>query len=331
MSSTLSKRRKFWLTIASVLALAGIFYLIFSRLLLYTSDAYVNANWTTITPAVAGFINTVPVQDNQQVKQGDLLLAIDPALYQQRYQEANALWQQAKSKGQALTQQVAASNEKVQAKTDRLKQTETEFHRYQALLKRRQVSQAAFDQVAEQFQVSQAELAQAQRDQDQLEYQYSAQANQVKAAQARLAQAQYYLSQTRLLAPASGYVTNLRVQAGEYVKAGQSLFSIVDTGKWWIIANYKESAIAHIHPGQAVKVWLDMYPGRLFNGRVVSIGKGVSRSNKPTQALPYIKPNLDWIRFERRFPVRIAVTADPDYPFYLGSNARTFINTNPNN
>ena len=104
------------------------------------------------------------------------------------------------------------------------------------------------------------------------------------------------------------------------------MFGIVETTEFWVEANYKECYVGKIEPGQKVWIQCDLYPYRIFDGQVVSIGTGVRRSDKPEQALPYISPTIDWIRLQYRFPVRIKfVDPPPDIQFRMGADVRTLI------
>ena len=98
------------------------------------------------------------------------------------------------------------------------------------------------------------------------------------------------------------------------------------TTEFWVEANYKECHCGKIKPGQKVWIQCDLYRSRIFEGRVVSIGTGVSRSDKPQGALPYISPTIDWIRLQYRFPVRIRfLDPPPDIQFRMGADVRTLI------
>ena len=152
------------------------------------------------------------------------------------------------------------------------------------------------------------------------------QATVIDASRARVAMAEYELSMCRICAPNPGYVNNMYIRPGDYAVVGEPMFGIVETTEFWVEANYKESHCGKIKPGQKVWMQCDLYPSRIFNGEVVSMGTGVSRSDQPQQALPYISPTIDWIRLQYRFPVRIKILdPPPDVQFRMGADVRTLI------
>ena len=152
------------------------------------------------------------------------------------------------------------------------------------------------------------------------------QATVIDASRARVALAEYDLSMCRLCAPNPGFVNNMYIRPGDYALVGEPMFGVVETTEFWVEANYKESHCGKIKPGQKVWIQCDLYPSRIFHGRVVSIGTGVNRSDKPEKALPYISPTIDWIRLQYRFPVRIKfLDPPPDVQFRMGADVRTLI------
>lgn len=127
-------------------------------------------------------------------------------------------------------------------------------------------------------------------------------------AQAALDQAELMLAHVTVTAPASGWVANLRLRPGQVVSVGQPLFSIVEDGDWWIDANFKETDLARITPGQSVAIAIDMYPGQSLTGKVDSLGAG---SGAVFSLLPAQNATGNWVKVTQRFPVRIALDPLP--------------------
>jgi len=146
------------------------------------------------------------------------------------------------------------------------------------------------------------------------------------AKAAKVDSARLDLERTRVVAPFDGYVTNLNISVGAYAHPGSSLFTFIDTRTWYVIANYRESKLKHIHIGSHVDVYLMGHPDRKFNGIVDGIGFGVfPEDGAVSDGLPNIDRTLNWVHLSSRFPVRIRVT-DPDpVLFRIGSTAVTIV------
>ena len=153
----------------------------------------------------------------------------------------------------------------------------------------------------------------------------SVQERAIESTKARLAQAEYNLSQTKILAPFSGWITNNYIMPGQYCKAGFSLCGLRGD-VCWIEMNYKECYVGRIHPGMKAFLQTDMYPLTIFTGKVESIITAVNRGNSVNLTLPYVEPTIDWVRLQYRFPVRIKLDKLPDgITLRMGANARCWI------
>jgi multidrug resistance efflux pump len=159
----------------------------------------------------------------------------------------------------------------------------------------------------------------------------------VRQAAAALDQARLDLRNTVVRAPSNGIVTNLRLAAGQYVAPGQPLLSFLESGPRWISADLRENQLGNVKPGQDVMIALDLKPGKLFRGRVSSIGWGISQGDEaPTGQLPSVAPDQGWVRDPQRFPVRILVLPDEDKKAGIdvgrsGAQANVIIFTDDNN
>jgi len=124
-------------------------------------------------------------------------------------------------------------------------------------------------------------------------------------------------------APVDGQITNLRLARGDYVSPTQPALAIVDANAWRVIANYKEYYIRHLPPGRQAWVWLDTNPWHLHRARVQGIAHAISREQEASTLVPYVSPTVDWIRLDRRIPVRLQLI-DPPPPqnLFMGADAR---------
>jgi multidrug resistance efflux pump len=150
----------------------------------------------------------------------------------------------------------------------------------------------------------------------------------VAAARAELADARLAVDWSTVYAPADGYVTDLQLRVGAYVHVGKPALTCIDAGQFWVVANYRENALEHIAAGQRVGLTFNTYPGRVFDGRVQSVGWGVSEGQGvPSGELPAVKNPQAWIRQAQRFQVRITPETPPDHPLRVGATATVTVYT----
>ena len=143
---------------------------------------------------------------------------------------------------------------------------------------------------------------------------------------ARVNEARLNLERCRVVAPFDAYVTNMNISEGQYAHPGTAMFTLIDTRKWYVIANYREGKVHHIHIGSPVDVYLMAHPDKKFRGVVESIGYGVfPEDGEVSSGLPNIERTLNWVHLSTRFPVRIRVqNPDPDL-FRIGATAVTVV------
>ena len=143
----------------------------------------------------------------------------------------------------------------------------------------------------------------------------------IAAAEAAVHAAELDLEFTRVRAPFTGRVVNLNISPGAFARTGVDVFTLVDTGNWYVMANFRETQLRHIPAGAPVDVYLQSHPGRHFRGTVVGLGWAVLPENGTSvNGLPRVERSLDWIRLAARFPVRIRID-DPDESFRIGASA----------
>ena len=143
----------------------------------------------------------------------------------------------------------------------------------------------------------------------------------VAAAEANVHAAELDLSYCHVYAPFTGLVVNKNISNGAFARTGQEVFTLVDTRTWYVVANFRETQLRHVHPGTPVSIYLQLQPGKQFQGRVVGLGWAVLPENGTSvNGLPRVERALDWIRLAARFPVRIKVE-NPDDSFRLGASA----------
>jgi multidrug efflux system membrane fusion protein len=148
----------------------------------------------------------------------------------------------------------------------------------------------------------------------------------IAAAEAAVHAAELDLGYCRIYAPFSGKVVDLNISPGAFARAGAEVFTLVDTGTWYVMANFREVDVRHIHAGAPVDIYLQSQPGRHFRGTVVGLGWAVlPDQGTSVTGLPKVERSLEWIRLATRFPVRIKVE-DPNDSFRVGASAVATVN-----
>jgi len=301
-----------------------------------TDDAFTDGNAVTIAPKAAGYVTELKVTDNQRVKQGDLLVVIDPRdNAAQRDQAkaqlglAEAQWHQAQaqldlSKVQYPAQRDEARANVLKAQAD-LANAEAAYRRQRGV-DPRATTQQNIDSANAQLRSAQAGLASAKAqlevaDQIQLqirqqETNVEARARQVDQAKAQLETAELNLSYTEVRAPFDGFVTKRNVQTGTLVQAGTALFSLVSADVW-VTANFKESQLERMKPGNKVSVSVDAWPDMELEGHVDSIQQG---SGAKFSAFPAENATGNFVKIVQRVPVKIVIDKglDANHPLPLG-------------
>lgn len=301
-----------------------------------TDDAYTDGNAISIAPKVSGYVTQLKIDDNVFVHKGDLMVEIDPRDYAAQVDQARAQLGLAQAQLLAAQAQLDIARVQYPAQYDEARaQIETanaNFARAQADYARqnavdpRATTQQNIDAATAQQRTMQANVmsAQAQLRTARLAPQQIRQAvaaveerrEQVDAAEAQLATAQLNLAWCDLRAPSDGWVTRRNVQLGSFLQAGTALFSIV-TPQVWITANFKESQLTRMRPGDKVKISVDAYPKLDLRGHVDSVQLG---SGSRFSAFPAENATGNFVKIVQRVPVKIVIDSGlPDNrPLPLG-------------
>lgn len=143
---------------------------------------------------------------------------------------------------------------------------------------------------------------------------------------AKVEQARLDLERCRVVAPFNAYVTNMNISEGAYAHVGSAMFTLIDARTWWVVANYREGKMRHIHVGSKVDVYLMGHPDRKFEGIVQSVGYGVfPEDGNVADGLPNIERTLNWVHLSTRFPVRILILNPDPALFRIGATALTIV------
>ena len=322
--------------VLTLLATGALYFWLTTRNIETTDDAYTDGRAITIAPQVSGVVISLDVNDNQLVKQGQPLVHIDPRQYQIDREQAEGALATAKAqyRGQQYGLEIAKKNfpaqleaakaQLEQAKATRAK-TQADFDRQKALPKAAtsqqdvDASEAALKQAEAQVALNEAQITQNSPVSERIGETDAAVGQlkgQVEQAQAKLDQADLNLSWAVVKAPQDGWITKRNVEKGNYVAPGQQIFSIV-APEVWITANFKESQLVDMRPGQHVAIRVDAYPQLRLEGHVDSIQLG---SGSKFTAFPPENATGNFIKIVQRVPVKIVIDKglDPNIPLPLG-------------
>lgn len=319
-----------------IMLIVGFWFWFTTRNIETTDDAFTEGDAVTIAPKASGYVVKLLVKDNQRVKKGDLLVEIDPSDNRAQREQANAqlglaVAQLHQAQAQLALSKVQYPAQRDQALADQAK-AEANLLNAQADYRRqrgvdpRATSQRNIDSASAQLRSAQAQLQSAKAQVEvasqvalqirQQETNVEARQQQVEQAKAQLSTADLNLSYTQVRAPYDGFVTKRNVQLGTLVQAGSSLFSLVSPDIW-VTANFKESQLQRMNPGDKVEISVDAWPDMKLEGHVDSIQMG---SGSRFSTFPSENATGNYVKIVQRVPVKIVIDKglDPNHPLPLG-------------
>ncbi|MCT2416651.1 HlyD family secretion protein [Pantoea sp. XY16] len=319
-----------------IMLIVGFWFWFSTRNIETTDDAFTEGDAVTIAPKASGYVVKLLVKDNQRVKKGDLLVEIDPSDNRAQREQANAqlglaVAQLHQAQAQLALSKVQYPAQRDQALADQAK-AEANLLNAQADYRRqrgvdpRATSQRNIDSASAQLRSAQAQLQSAKAQVEvasqvalqirQQETNVEARQQQVEQAKAQLSTADLNLSYTQVRAPYDGFITKRNVQLGTLVQAGSSLFSLVSP-EIWVTANFKESQLQRMNPGDKVEISVDAWPDMKLEGHVDSIQMG---SGSRFSTFPSENATGNYVKIVQRVPVKIVIDKglDPNHPLPLG-------------
>lgn len=343
------RRKKIAIVFFILLFAAGIgavlFYMQYQKTHITTDDAFVSGRVHIIASKIYGTVQAVHFDDNKAVKKGDVLVVIDPADQDVKVRESAAMLEAEKSKlvetrdkievaGKQLAEavhRVASAKSNLKLQMSNLKQAETDLKRAKQLIKKEVISQDRMDKTRTAYDVALARVETAREQLSQAEASLetqkaiirqarsslAAQTSMVGRSEASLKAEMLKQGYTKLYAPADGYITRKSVEIGNQIQPGQPLMAVVPLDDTWILANYKETQLARVRPGQKVRIKVDTYSGKEFEGVVDSImaGTGAAFSLFPPE-----NATGNYVKVVQRIPVKIVLKrgTDPDHVLRVG-------------
>jgi len=291
------------------------------RFLQSTDDAYVQSDVSLISPKVEGYIKKVKVADNQEVAEGAVLFVIDDRDFKAKLAQAEAAvaieeasvasYESRLKLQQAMIDQAAATVASAEADLSRAQQ---DYKRYSALMSTDFASRQRFEQAQADARKGEAAVAKSRAalaaEQNQLAVLHSQQREEqakLQQARANLQLAQNDLDNTVIRAPIAGVAGNRAGQVGQYVKAGTQLLSLVPLSRVYVTANFKETQLTHMRPGQLATVSVDAYPDLTIDGHIESFAPA---SGAQFSLLPPDNATGNFTKIVQRVPVRVALPAN---------------------
>ncbi len=285
----------------------------------FTDNAQVKQHLTPVNTRVQGFIKKIYFEEYQPVKKGDTLVVIEDTEYRLKLAQAEADYKNAIAGKSAMhttintTQNnIFVTDAVIEEQRVRLKNAETDYKRYQELMKEEAVTPQQFDRVRTEYAATKAKYEQLlrQKQSSMLVKQEQTQRleqneSEIKLAKAALELAKLNLSYTVICATTDGVTGRKDIHEGELVQAGQALVTLVDGTEKWVIANYKETQTTDMKRGQLVDMKVDAIPDIVYKGRIVSISDATGSFYS---LIPQDNSAGNFVKVEQRIPVRIEFT-----------------------
>ncbi|HVI47054.1 MAG TPA: HlyD family secretion protein [Chitinophaga sp.] len=285
-----------------------------------TDDAQIDGDLSAVVARVGGYVDTIAFEDNQRVEKGQLLVKLDEKEYRLKLEQALSSQKVAGSRiGAAMTAvtttQVSSDVDK--AETDAAKaslwQAQQDYNRYAALIKSGSVPQQQYDKAKATLDASTA-VYQAAVDKhraaiaeiDNSRSQLAVTNSELTQQQVAIDYASLLLSYTNIQAPVSGIVTKRRIQKGQLVQAGQTLFAVVDESNIYVTANFKETQMRNIHEGQEATISVDAFPDIPVKGEVYNYA---GTTGAKIALLPPDNATGNFVKVVQRIPVKIKINA----------------------
>jgi membrane fusion protein, multidrug efflux system len=313
-----------------LLAAAGGYYLS-QRGYESTDNAYVRANMTVVSADVSGRVERVLVHENTPVTRGQPLLELDAEPLRLAAAEARAKLQAAEEDVESLKAQYAEKTTELEVAKRDSGFAQREYARQQELAAKHLVAIVKLDDAERALETTTGHLSVLERDLATLAARLGGDPRKppeahpdVRAAQAALERAQLDVERSHVVAPRDGIVSRLP-QVGDHLDAGHPALAIVSDQDVWIEANFKETDLARLHPGQAVEVQVDTYGSRRWPGHITSIAQATGAE---FAILPAQNATGNWVKIVQRVPVRIALDRQAgDPPLRAGMSAYVRVDT----
>lgn len=338
---TKKKKNKKFIGIVALIVIIGLiiggYFYIHSLYHQTTNDAQVKSNMTPIIPHVSGYVENVYVNDHDFVKKGDTLFTIEPQDYEVQLAQAKATLEEAKSQlvvskaGIGTSEAQAAASESqvgsalgsTETAKIKLQRAKNDFERYKNLYENNSITRQKFEEAKAAKEQAEKEVEIRRKRKESSSSQSRAASTQaeisekkvavakakVESAKALLKKAELDMGYTTVTAAMDGKLSAVDLQRGQFITEGESLFHLVDSEKRWIVANFKETQLTKMKPGQDVNIKVDAYPNVKFKGKVNGLAPA---TGSRFSLLPPDNATGNFVKTVQRLPVKITFTEDND-------------------
>ena len=326
-------RRPLLILFPVMLAAFGTAYYLAEEPYVSTDDAFVRAAKEFVNARVAGQVVEIAVKDNQQVQRGELLFQIDPEPYRIAVDQAEARLASARLQINELKATYRQQLAELQSASATEDFDEREYARRKALVTDGWTPREVYDQADMNLKVARQHVASTAQQIANTVAALDGDPNievdrhpTVRAAKAQLDQARLDLSYATVYAPDDGIVARVDdLQVGDFVNPGAAVFSMMSSRRIWIEANFRETGLTHMRPGQEAAIDVDAYPGRTFKAHVVSMSPG---TGSDFAVLPPENATGNWVKVVQRLPVRLELDEiDPNRPLFSGISVTVQVDT----
>ena len=287
----------------------------------YSKTMFVQSYVVQMAPEYGGLVKEVYVIPNQPMKKGDPLFQMDPAQLQEKLAVQQAQLAATDADVAELAQKVEQARATVSRVKANLALSKTKYLQFKSAAEKNAISRLQLEQAEKNVEVQEAELQGAEAALQQAEIAFDSQVGDEHTAVAevlgKIAETKYNLEHTTIRAPSDGYVSNLQLYPGAFVRLKQPVMAFINTEQKWLVATVLQRGIQHLKPGDKAEIALDMYPGKIFDAQV----ENVVWAAGDAQGVPSGKlPNVGQMKGSQLFTVKLRIEDDNDYPLYFGAS-----------
>jgi len=303
-----------------------------------THDAHIYADTAALAPDVSGRILHLYVREGECVHRGDVLVDIDPEPFELRVRQARAQVDALQAQIQLSTRQIASQTSGAQAASTQVSKARAQLalardtrERIEPMLGQGFITMQQLDEARTNERAAKAAV--------EASIEESAQAHQaiadtqsllaqLRGAEAAQGLAERDLRNTKVVAPFDGQIAGLEIAEGSYASAGSPLFTLIDTERWYAVADFRETELPDIRIGSAATIWLMADTSHPLKGHVESLSGGVRPDDEGAPGLPVVERSLKWVIVAQRFPVRVLLDVPIPENLRIGETASVLVSQN---